>query len=115
MSSCPAPQHCVVGFQCSPQQPKASLCKPQGQEAARRSPPGLLSAEIQRSSIVSPHGLHTQLSDYSDEYETDDEFFLGDDGREESQGSSTDSSSSFGMATSAPINIPYKRWVVLWC
>lgn len=97
----------VVGFEC------ANLSQITGRQQ-RRAP-----AQRPRSSLLSKAFASQQPSQsfeahYSDEYETDDEFFESDTEHHSMQTMSSESSacspsSSVSLASSEPIDIPYKR------
>lgn len=112
----------VVGFQCSPTCQEGT-----GSTTQRRLPPqkscSLLSIALQQNLSSQHCDGHAH---YTDEYETDDEFFCEEDEDAEAQqheGSHCSSSSSCSdaslcaaasLCSSDPIDIPYKRGTPWW-
>lgn len=107
----------IVGFDCDQSALASSVKQSQGSAARSQSlRKGLLKG------LLSGHGsccLYSDDTHYSDEYETDDEFFVeGSEDSEEHQSSdmvACSSSPASGLSQSSPIDIPYKRWEIYCC
>lgn len=108
MQAVPGSPKVVVGFQCS--QP-CHVSTPERRAAPQRGW-SLLSRALQQNQP----SQHCDSAHYSDEYETDDEFFCEEeeDAEEQQQhcspsNSSVCSSQHAALSSSDPIDIPYKR------